>query len=84
VTAPIVVEVRGGAAYVRYADSPVLNTLDIDEDGSVSADVDAHGNIIGIEVLDVIDADERAAAADFARRRGLSFPRDLSGALAPA
>lgn len=81
---PIAVEVREGAAYVRYAEAPVARTQDVTETGSVAADVDDADNVLGIEILDVIDKTQLARASSFARQRGLAFPRDLSGVLVPA
>ncbi len=43
-----------------------------------SAGLDASGNVVAIELLD-LDPATIAAARDYARSHGLAFPRDLAG-----
>jgi hypothetical protein len=78
---PKVVEVRGGAGYVRYRDDKVVETMDITETCEVAADVNADHEVVAIEILDVADRDQLEAAKTFAAARGLGFPRDLAALL---
>lgn len=66
------------AAYVRYSQAAIANTIDVWKDGQVAADVDDAGNIVGIEVL-AFDKRTLENARAFAANRSLAFPRDLSG-----
>jgi hypothetical protein len=50
---------------------------------SGSAGIDARGNVIAIELLDLEPA-TIAAAREYAQAHGLAFPRDLAGVLAAA
>lgn len=61
------------AAYVRYGKGVVAETLDIWEEGTVAADVDAAGNVIGIEVLG-FDEETLSHARAFAQEHDLAFP----------
>jgi hypothetical protein len=70
------------AAYVRYAPGPSVQTVDVTETGSVAYDVDAAGNVIGIEVLSIQRPEQIAIARAFAEAHELAFPRDLAGNLA--
>lgn len=80
---PISVTVHGGAAYVLYSDGVIAQTKEITETGSVAADIDAQGNVVGIEILFIVET-EIAIAARFAHERQLGFPRDLMGVITPA
>ena len=72
------------AAYVEYAPGPSAQTVDLNETVSVAYDVDADGNVIGIEVLGIGRPEQIALAREFAQSHGLAFPRDLAGALVAA
>ena len=61
------------AAYVRYAKGVVAETVDVWEEGTVAADVDAAGNVLGIEVLGFDDETLWHARA-FAQEHDLAFP----------
>lgn len=80
---PIEVTVMSGSAYIRYREAGEIvgPTRDVIPSGSVAADMNASGDIVGLEVLDVIDPTQVVAARDFARANGLAFPRDLAGVL---
>lgn len=83
-TLPIEVKVdlEANASYVRYRrllpGEHVAETVDVVDDGSVAADVDARGNILGIELLG-FNGDTMITAQKFASDHDLAFPRDLSG-----
>lgn len=74
-------DLEAEAGYVRYAEGDVAGTLDVWSDGTVAADLDDAGKVLGIEVLDFDDETLRAARS-FAHNRGLSFPEDLAKAKA--
>jgi len=77
---PVSVAVDRTAGYVSYAaDRKIASTVDILSDGVAAADLDASGNVVGIEVLD-FDAATLEAARAYAETRGLAFPNDLAGA----
>ena len=79
---PIEVRVTGGAGYIRYGDeATVAATHEIIASASVAADLSASGDVVGIEILDVFEPSQVAAAREYARTHGLAFPRDLAGAL---
>jgi hypothetical protein len=44
----------------------------------IHADLEAKGNVVAIELLDLEPA-TIAAAREYARSHGLAFPRDLAG-----
>jgi hypothetical protein len=71
------------AGYVQYAATPVVGTLDVWENGTVAADLDADRCVVGIEVLG-LDDEALSVARDFAHDRGLRFPENLAGVLAVA
>jgi len=75
---PIDVQIddEAGAGYVTYAKGEVAETVEVWEEGTVAADVDASGNIIGIEVLG-FDEDVLSRARAFASENDLSFPARL-------
>jgi len=72
------------AAYVEYATALSVSTVDLTDTGSVAYDVDADGNVVGIEVLGFEHPERVAIAREFAASRDLAFPRDLTGVLVPA
>jgi len=76
-------ELSGNCGYVIYAEENVAKTVLLCEDGSVAADLDENGRILGIELLDN-DDETLATARAFAEARGLAFPKRLDGSgLAP-
>ena len=59
--------------YLYYDESkPVARTIDVTKNGSVTIDVDAHGETVGVELLDP-GADELEALARVTRDRMLSL-----------
>jgi uncharacterized protein YuzE len=80
----MIVEIaESGSAYIRYrpSDQPVSETIEVGGEGSeVMADVNDRGEVIGIEIVDVNVADSIEQARNFARDRGLAFPRDIAAA----
>lgn len=78
---PIDIEIddEAGAGYVRYASGRVAETLEVWEQGTVAADVDSHGSILGIEVLRFDDETLRVARS-YASENGLDFPARLGQA----
>ena len=72
-----------GSAYIRYRISERVAepTVEVGGEGSeVLADVNAVGDIIGIEIIDVAIPENVARARAFAVERGLAFPRDIVAA----
>lgn len=66
-----------GAVYVYYSpDAQSLATLDVWGDGAVAADLDAAGQVIGLEILS-LDEQTLQQARTFAASRELAFPRNL-------
>lgn len=72
------------AAYVEYAPGPSVQTIDLTETGSVAYDLNAEGNIVGIEVVGIQRPERIEIARAFAAAHNLAFPRDLAGALVAA
>jgi uncharacterized protein YuzE len=72
-----------GAAYVRYGTGASVENIYVggDESSDVIVDLDEHGMVIGIEIVDVSIAEDVARARAFAVERGLPFPRDLAAAV---
>ena len=72
---PIAVEVdlEVKAGYVTYSDSKVAEPRDIWEEGTVAADLDSEGCIIGIEVLG-LDSETLLRAREYAEKNDLVFP----------
>lgn len=84
-TQPIEVRVTEGVGYVRYGDeATIAETQDVIPSCSVAADLDASGQIIGIEILFPSDAAIVTVARDYAHQHGLAFPLDFSGVLTGA
>ena len=75
---PLDVEIdeEAGAGYVRYARAAVAETVEVWEEGTVAADFDSAGNVLGIEVLG-FGEDVLAHARAFAREHDLVFPAKL-------
>ena len=81
-TQPIEVRVTDGVGYVRYGDEELIaETHEIIPSCSVEADLDATGQIVGIEILFPSDAAIVTIARDYAHQHGLVFPLDFSGVL---
>jgi len=72
------------AAYIKYADGESVQTRDILDGGTVAYDVDAQGQVVGLEILWIDDPAHVEAAETFARDHGLAFPRNLAGNLTAA
>jgi uncharacterized protein YuzE len=74
-TRPIAVKVdlEVKAGYVTYSDSKVAETRDVWEEGTVAADLDSEGCIIGIEVLG-LDSETLSHARKYAEQNDLVFP----------
>jgi uncharacterized protein YuzE len=72
------------AAYIEYAPALSVGTVDLTETGSVAYDVDAAGNVVGIEILGIDHLERIDIARVFAASRDLAFPRDLTGTPVPA
>lgn len=77
-TKPLGVEIdfESKAAYVCYSKADVAETLEIWEDATVAADVDAWGKVIGIEVLS-FDDETLLRARRYAQEHGLAFPSEF-------
>ncbi len=75
---PIAVEVdlEVKAGYVTYSDNKVAETRDVWEEGTVAADLDSEGGIIGIEVLG-LDSETLSQARKYAENNDLVFPAML-------
>lgn len=67
------------ATYVEYAPTTAVGTIDLTETGSVAYDVDAAGNVVGIEILGFDHPERVEIASAFAAGHDLAFPRDLTG-----
>jgi uncharacterized protein YuzE len=72
-----------GAAYIRYDTTASVENFYVggDESSDVIVDLDEHGTVIGIEIVNVAIAEDVAGARAFAAERGLPFPRDLAAAV---
>ncbi len=58
--------------YLYYSSEPVARTIDVTETGSVAVDVDAHGETIGVELLNP-GTTELELLTKLARERDLSL-----------
>jgi uncharacterized protein YuzE len=67
------IDVESGAGYVAYSKEKVAETRDVWEDGTVAADLDARGNVVGIEML-ALDSETLAQARAYAAGHDLVFP----------
>lgn len=72
----IAIDEEADAGYVRYANAVVAETVEVYEEGTVAADLDAGGNVIGIELLGFTD-DILASARAYASDHDLVFPAEL-------
>ncbi len=68
-----------GAGYVRYSAHEVAGTREIWRDGTVAADIDRDGGIVGIEVLNFKAATIEHARA-YATSQDLYFPTEAYAA----
>ena len=77
-TKPLGVEIdfESKAGYVTYSESKVAETVDVWEEGTVAADLDSEGKIIGIEVLG-LDPEALSQARAYAEDHDLAFPPHL-------
>jgi uncharacterized protein YuzE len=77
-TKPLGVEIdfESKAGYVTYLDSKVAETVDVWEEGTVAADLDSEGKIVGIEVLG-LDPEALSQARAYAQDHDLLFPPHL-------
>ena len=69
-----------GSAYIRYrtGERVAEPTVEVSGEGSeVLADVNASGEIVGVEIVDVAVPESVTRAREFALEHGLSFPRDI-------
>ncbi len=73
------VDYEAEAAYVKYRPGTSVETVDLLPDGAAAYDRDAHGAVLGIEILAIHDRECLAAAREFAHAHDLAFPRDISG-----
>jgi uncharacterized protein YuzE len=72
-----------GSAYIRYraGEAVVPPTIEVGGDGSeVLADMNATGDVIGIEIVDIAVPENVQRARAFAAERSLPFPRDIVAA----
>jgi uncharacterized protein YuzE len=74
---PIALDINDGSAYIHYVDMPIAGTRDLNATYTVMADIAADGTVVGIEILNVSDADQRSVAAKFAEDNGLALPDTL-------
>jgi uncharacterized protein YuzE len=80
---PISVEVdfETEAGYVAYVSGcEVAGTKDVWEDGTVAADLDGDGRVLGIEIL-AFDDETIGRARKYAADHGLTFPTHLAEVL---
>jgi uncharacterized protein YuzE len=73
------IDIEEQFGYVYYVeDNPeVCETVDVWQEGRVAADLDAAGNVIGIEVLG-LDSETLECARRYAAEHDLAFPDSLS------
>lgn len=77
------IDLEAKLGYVQYADAQIAGTIDVWHDGQVAADLDAHGDVVGIEVLSLDEA-TLSQAREYAASKGLAFPAHLEAVLVPA
>ena len=77
-TKPIGVEVdlEAESGYVAYSSNKVAETREVWEEGTVAADLDSEGSVIGIEVLG-LDSETLSHARKYAEDNDLVFPAML-------
>ncbi len=61
------------AGYVCYSKTDIAETVEVWEEGTVAADLDSNGNVVGIEVLS-FDDETLSQARAYAREHDLVFP----------
>jgi uncharacterized protein YuzE len=74
----IEIDLEAQASYVYYSDADVAETIDVLRDGAVAADLDAKGNVVGIELLG-FESDVIECARGYAASHDLGFPPGLNG-----
>ena len=80
----IEVDLENRVGYVYYVSEPkVSETIDVWQEGRVAADLDASGNVLGIEVLG-LDEETLERARAFAAAHRLAFPIKLADVLSVA
>lgn len=67
------VDLEAECGYIVYSSRKVAETRDIWEEGTVAANLDAEGGIIGIEVLG-LDSETLSRAREYAEQNELVFP----------
>jgi len=67
------VDLEAECGYIVYSSRKVAETRDIWEEGTVAANLDAEGSIIGIEVLG-LDSETLLRAREYAEQHDLVFP----------
>lgn len=73
------VDLEHQLGYVYYVeDSEVAETVDVWQEGRVAADLDAAGDVIGIEVLG-LESETLEHAQKYAADRGLALPDCVAG-----
>jgi uncharacterized protein YuzE len=66
-------EVPGGAAYIRYSESKAVRQDALDEDFSVAVDLDAVGEVVGVE-LTLLDSRAFELLSEAGRKYDLAIP----------
>lgn len=80
----LTLEIDGQLGYIRYRELPEGQFVESRRiSGEVVADFGKNGELFGIELLS-LDEHTLSRARAFATENQATFPRDLSGALAPA
>jgi uncharacterized protein YuzE len=67
------VDLEVECGYIIYSSHKVAETRDIWEEGTVAADLDSEGCIIGIEILG-LDSETISHAREYAEQNELIFP----------
>lgn len=67
------VDLEAKCGYVVYSSRKVAETRDVWEEGTVAANLDSEGGIIGIEVLG-LDSETLSRARKYAEQNDLVFP----------
>ena len=70
------VDLESESGYVAYSAHKVAETRDVWEEGTVAADLDSDGGIVGIEMLD-LDSETLLHARKYAEEHELVFPAML-------
>ena len=70
------VDLESECGYVAYSTRKIAETRDLWEEGTVAADLDSDGGIVGLEVLE-LDRETLAHAREYAEENDLAFPAML-------